>query len=89
MLMRIQLSTFMLIRIRILLLVKGIGPPRLCSEPLKLLNFYFNADLDPAFRCNADPDPIFKNNADPDLQPWYLEKECSNTATGITISISS
>jgi hypothetical protein len=37
--------------------------PRLCFEPLKLLNFYFNAD--PAFQSNADPDPVSKHNADP------------------------
>ncbi len=30
---------------------------------LKLLNFYFNADPDPAFHLNADPD--HQNNADP------------------------
>jgi hypothetical protein len=33
------------------------GPPRLHFEPLKLLNFDFNADPDPAFKNNADPDP--------------------------------
>jgi hypothetical protein len=38
-------------------------------EPLKLLNFDFNADPDPAFNSNADPDPAFKNDEDADLQP--------------------
>jgi hypothetical protein len=38
---------------------------RLCFEPLKPLNFYFNADPDPAFHSNADPDPASKNYADP------------------------
>ncbi len=47
------------------------GPPRLCFEPVKLLIFDLNADLDPAFHSNADQDPYlaFKNNADPDPQP--------------------
>ncbi len=48
-------------------------PPRLHFEPLKPLNFDFNADLnrnlDPAFHSyvNPDPDldPASKNNADP------------------------
>ncbi len=31
---------------------------------LKLLNFSFNVDPDPAFHYNADPDPVSKNNAD-------------------------
>ncbi len=31
--------------------------PRLYFEPLKLMNFDFNADLDQAFHSNADPDP--------------------------------
>jgi hypothetical protein len=36
-------------------------------EPLKLLNFDFNAnpDLVAALNSNADPDPASKNNADP------------------------
>jgi hypothetical protein len=40
-------------------------------ELVKLLNFDFDADPDPAFYSNADPDPYlaFKNNADPDPQP--------------------
>jgi hypothetical protein len=35
------------------------------------MNFYFNANPNPAFHSNAnlDPDPASKNNADPDLQP--------------------
>ncbi len=41
------------------------GPPRLCIEPLKLLNFDFNAtaDPDPAFHSNAGP--ASKNNVEP------------------------
>jgi hypothetical protein len=31
------------------------GPPGLYFEPLKLLNFDFNADPDSAFYSNADP----------------------------------
>jgi len=34
-------------------------------EPLKLPDFDFNADPDPAFRSNVDPDPDSKNNVDP------------------------
>ncbi len=33
---------------------------------LKLLNFDFNADPDPAFHSNADPDPAFHSDAYPD-----------------------
>jgi hypothetical protein len=44
-------------------------PPRLCFEPLDLLNFDFNADPDPdpAFHSKADPDsdPTSKYNAEP------------------------
>ncbi len=29
-----------------------------CFEPLKLLKFDFNTDLDPAFHSNIDPDPV-------------------------------
>jgi hypothetical protein len=49
-------------------IVSDHGPPRLYFEPLKLLNFHFNADPDPAFYSNANPDPASKNNADPDPQ---------------------
>jgi hypothetical protein len=42
--------------------------PRLFIEPLKLLNFNFNAGPDPAFQSNTDPDPASKINADPDPQ---------------------
>ncbi len=45
-------------------------PPRLCFEPIKLLNFYFHADPNLAFHSNADPDPASKNKVDPDPQPW-------------------
>ncbi len=44
------------------------GPPGLHFKPLKLLNFGFNADPDPAFHSNVDPDPASKNNKDPDPQ---------------------
>jgi hypothetical protein len=77
-------------RIQILLLIKAmricdlwsIGPPELCFEPLKLLNFHrniiistsvadphhFNTDPDLTFHSDssADPDPAFYSNADPD-----------------------
>ncbi len=32
-------------------------PPRLCFDPLKLLNFALHVDPDPAFHFYADPDP--------------------------------
>ncbi len=41
-------------------------PPRLCFEPLMLMNFDFNADPDSVFHANGDPDPAPKNNPDPD-----------------------
>ncbi len=42
-------------------------PSKAPFEPLQLLNFEFNADLnlDQAFHSNADPDPASKNNAVP------------------------
>jgi hypothetical protein len=42
------------------------GPAGLYFEPLKLLNFDFNADPYQAFHYNPDPDsdPASKNNAD-------------------------
>jgi hypothetical protein len=43
--------------------------PRLFFELLKLLNFDFNADLDPIFPFITDSDPASKNNADADLDP--------------------
>jgi hypothetical protein len=60
-LMRIRIA---LMRIRILILIKvmricyfwSIGPPEICFEPLKLLNFDLNADSSPAFHSNADQD---------------------------------
>ncbi len=33
------------------------GPPRLHFKSLKLLNFDFDADPDPAFHSSADPQP--------------------------------
>jgi hypothetical protein len=62
-------------------IVRVNGPPRLHFEPLKLLNFDFNAnaDPDPALHSNADPDPASKHNrfnADPDPQPTLLLGKC-------------
>ncbi len=39
-------------------------PPRHYFDPLKLSNFDFLSDPDPAFRSNADPNLASKNNAD-------------------------
>ncbi len=41
------------------------GPPRLYFEPLKLLNFNFNAEQHSAFYSNKDPDKASKNYAYP------------------------
>ncbi len=41
------------------------GHPRPYFNPLKFLNFDFNADPDPAFHSYADPDLASKNKADP------------------------
>jgi hypothetical protein len=46
--------------------------PRLYFQPLKLLNFAFNADPDPIFPFITDSDPASKNNADSDLDPQLL-----------------
>ncbi len=53
-------------------IVRAISPPCpwLHFEPLKLLNFDFNADLDPTFPWYADLEPDSKINADPDPQPY-------------------
>ena len=91
-LIRIRLFTLMLILILLLLLIYLIqncdrwsgnasvvsvdGHTRLQFEPLKLLNFVFNVDPDPAFLSNADPDPAFQNNADPDPQPCIIILAC-------------
>jgi hypothetical protein len=65
-LIRVQLFTLMRIRIRLIKVMGicdywSIVPPGLhcdCeSLYVKLLNFDFNADPDPAFHSNADPDP--------------------------------
>jgi hypothetical protein len=45
------------------------GPPRLHFEPLKRLNFDFDADPDPDFHSNVEPDPASQNNADQDPKP--------------------
>jgi hypothetical protein len=34
-------------------------------EPPQILNFDFDADLDPAFHSDVDPDPASQNDADP------------------------
>ncbi len=56
-------------------LVSAHGPPLLYFEPLKLLYFDFNADLDPVFLFNANLDsyPCPKKNADPDPQPCCVD----------------
>jgi hypothetical protein len=42
------------------------GPPQLYFEPLNLLNFDINADMDLAFYTDANPDPAEKKkNSDP------------------------
>ncbi len=46
---------------------KTSGSSQLQFEPIKLLNFYSNADADPPFHIFADPDPASKNSVvDPD-----------------------
>jgi hypothetical protein len=47
------------------------GSPWRHFEPLKLLNFDFKADPDPAFNFNSDSDPASKHYADPDPQPCF------------------
>jgi hypothetical protein len=42
--------------------------PRLYVEPLKLMNFYFTADPDPASKTNAD--------LDPDVHPGQIPSIC-------------
>jgi hypothetical protein len=39
--------------IRILLLIKVTGPPRLCFEPITLMNLDFNADPNLVFHANG------------------------------------
>jgi hypothetical protein len=41
------------------------GPLWFHFKPLKILDFAFTADPDPAFHSNADPDQAFQSNADP------------------------
>jgi hypothetical protein len=50
--------------------------PRLHFEPLKMLNFDFDADadLDSDFYSNADPDPASRNNADSDPLPCFSQE---------------
>jgi hypothetical protein len=54
------------------------GPLLLCFEPLKLLNFYLNADMDsdPASHSDADPDPATKKNAQ-DIDMFCLRENKS------------
>jgi len=54
--MRIQTLQGFILSIRASI-VSVHGPPWLFLMPLKLLNYDFNADPDPAFHCTADPDP--------------------------------
>ncbi len=52
-------------------------------EPLKLLNFDFNANQDPTFHSNAHPDPASKITADPcrpDHQSRFLTHSDTNLA---------
>jgi hypothetical protein len=62
-------------------------PPRTHCErprprwlPPQLLNYYFDADPDPALDLVADPDPAFRpdvelrNDADPDHQRYIVQK---------------
>jgi hypothetical protein len=66
---RIRLSNLMRTWIRILLLMNQASTPPLPS--LKLLNFYFNADPDPAFHLNAVRiTKIMRIHANPEPQPW-------------------
>jgi hypothetical protein len=55
------------------LIVSDHVPPWLHFEPLNLLNFYLNVNLDPdpAFHSNVDldPDPASLNKGDPDPHP--------------------
>jgi hypothetical protein len=44
-------------------IVRAHGPSWLHFEPIKLLNFYFSAELDPVL--------TFHSNTDPDPQPWF------------------
>ncbi len=49
------------------LIKKASGLSQLQFEPTKLLNFYSNAEADPAFHIFEDPDPAYKNSVvDPD-----------------------
>ncbi len=66
------------------------GPPLRHFELLKLLNFDFNADPDPAFHSNADLDPDLaaKNKADPDQHPYcwsFLYQAFDNVPTKIPV----
>ncbi len=64
-------------------------PPRLRFEPLKLLNFYFNSDLDPAFLCNTNPDAASNINADPcgsGSAPWTIGTEINPECTFLYLS---
>jgi hypothetical protein len=106
--MRIRIQLFNLVRIWILLIIivtrksattglqtiRGsiFEPLRLYFELLKLLNFDFSADPDPAFRSNKDPDPAFKNSADPDPQLWgkyalLMSSQRAKSVFGIRIRI--
>jgi hypothetical protein len=57
-------------------IVSAHGPPQFYFQPLKLVNFDFNADPDPAFHSNADPDPASKNNPGFYYSPMLLTNCC-------------
>ncbi len=58
------------------------GVTALDFDHLKLLNFSFNVDPDPAFHYNADPDPAFHSNADPNpISKNYADLCGSRSAT--------
>jgi hypothetical protein len=62
-------------------------PPRLHSEPPKLLNIELNGDPDLAFHSSADPDPASQNNTDNTRAKYIcknpdLEGECTVPVNG-------
>jgi hypothetical protein len=62
---------------------------RIRNTVLKLLNFYFNADPNPAFYSTVDPDPgpASKNKEDSDLQA-DIKRDCLMFILGGIIPIS-
>ncbi len=49
-------------------------------EPLKLLEYDFNADPDPAFYCNAGPEPVVHSNVDLDPASKIMQIRIRNPA---------